>query len=192
MIFSLPNMKKWLENKFTNCLNFEHTIFLTENVLEFLLQKHRFRILEKQYFKEHSIFYHVCKDESIDTLRVVLKNEYDENKKLFLDMKKYYHEKIFSLNQILETTNKKIYLFGAHLFSQYLIYNGLKNDKIISILDNNPNKQEKRLYGTNFKVKSPKILKEQDDSLVILNAGVYNDEIRKDIESINNKIEIVE
>lgn len=42
MIFSLPNMKKWLENKFTNCLNFEH-----------------------------SIFYHVCKDESIDTLKVV-------------------------------------------------------------------------------------------------------------------------
>ncbi|MGJ0112871.1 class I SAM-dependent methyltransferase [Campylobacter molothri] len=192
MIFSLPNMKKWLENKFTNCLNFEHTIFLTENVLEFLLQKHRFRVLEKQYFKEHSIFYHVCKDESIDTLKVVLKNEYDENKKLFLDMKKYYQEKIFSLNQILETTNKKIYLFGAHLFSQYLIYNGLKIDKIISILDNNPNKQEKRLYGTNFKVKSPKILKEQDDSLVILNAGVYNDEIRKDIiNNINKNVEII-
>lgn len=107
-------------------------------------------------------------------------------------MKKYYQEKIFSLNQILETTNKKIYLFGAYLFSQYLIYNGLKIDKIISI-SNNPNKQEKRLYGTNFKVKSPKILKEQDESLVILNAGVYNDEIRKDIiNNINNKVMIIE
>ncbi|WP_251823578.1 hypothetical protein [Campylobacter jejuni] len=80
MIFSLPNMEKWLENKFTNCLNFEHTIFLSENILEFLLQKHKFKIIQKQYFKEHSIFYHVCKDESINTQNIVLKNEYEKNK----------------------------------------------------------------------------------------------------------------
>ncbi|EAJ1410689.1 SAM-dependent methyltransferase, partial [Campylobacter jejuni] len=58
--------------------------------------------------------------------------------------------------------------------------------------DNNPSKQEKRLYGTKFIVKSPKILKDQDDSLVILNAGVYNDEIEKDIlENINKNIRIL-
>ncbi len=192
MIFSLPNMEKWLENKFTNCLNFEHTIFLSENILEFLLQKHKFKIIQKQYFKEHSIFYHVCKDESINTQNIVLKNEYEKNKKLFLDMKKYYQEKILYLNEILENTTKKVYLFGAHLFGQYLIFQGLNTEKIINILDNNPSKQEKRLYGTKFIVKSPKILKDQDDSLVILNAGVYNDEIEKDIlENINQKIEIL-
>lgn len=192
MIFSLPNMEKWLENKFTNCFNFEHTIFLSENILEFLLQKHKFKIIQKQYFKEHSIFYHVCKDESINTQNIVLKNEYEKNKKLFLDMKKYYQEKILYLNEILENTTKKVYLFGAHLFGQYLIFQGLNTMKIINILDNNPSKQEKRLYGTKFTVKSPKILKDQDNSLVILNAGVYNDEIEKDIlENINQKIEIL-
>ncbi|HEF1319961.1 TPA: class I SAM-dependent methyltransferase, partial [Campylobacter jejuni] len=144
MIFSLPNMEKWLENKFTNCLNFEHTIFLSENILEFLLQKHKFKIIQKQYFKEHSIFYHVCKDESINTQNIVLKNEYEKNKKLFLDMKKYYQEKILYLNEILENTTKKVYLFGAHLFGQYLIFQGLNIKKIINILDNNPSKQEKR------------------------------------------------
>lgn len=192
MIFSLPNMEKWLENKFTNCLNFEHTIFLSENILEFLLQKHKFKIIQKQYFKEHSIFYHVYKDESVNTQNIVLKNEYEKNKKLFLDMKKYYQEKILYLNEILENTTKKVYLFGAHLFGQYLIFQGLNAEKIINILDNNPSKQEKRLYGTKFIVKSPKILKDQDDSLVILNAGVYNDEIEKDIlENINNKVQII-
>lgn len=192
MIFSLPNMQKWLENKFTNCLNFEHTIFLSENILEFLLQKHKFEIIQKQYFKEHSIFYHVINDESINTQNIILKNEYEKNKKLFLDMKKYYQEKILYLNEILENTTKKVYLFGAHLFGQYLIFEGLNTEKIINILDNNPSKQEKRLYGTKFMVKSPKILKDQDDSLVILNAGVYNDEIEKDIlENINNKIQII-
>ncbi|EOI7656095.1 SAM-dependent methyltransferase, partial [Campylobacter jejuni] len=82
--------------------------------------------------------------------------------------------------------------FGAHLFGQYLIFQGLNTEKIINILDNNLIKQEKRLYGTKFIVKSPKILKDQDNSLVILNAGVYNDEIEKDIlENINQKIEIL-
>ncbi|EDP8059874.1 SAM-dependent methyltransferase, partial [Campylobacter jejuni] len=79
-----------------------------------------------------------------------------------------------------------------HLFGQYLIFQGLNTEKIINILDNNPSKQEKRLYGTKFIVKSPKILKDQDDSLVILNAGVYNDEIEKDIlENINKNIRIL-
>ncbi|EAH5447408.1 SAM-dependent methyltransferase, partial [Campylobacter jejuni] len=74
----------------------------------------------------------------------------------------------------------------------YLIFQGLNTEKIINILDNNPSKQEKRLYGTKFIVKSPKILKDQDDSLVILNAGVYNDEIEKDIlENINKNIRIL-
>ncbi|EBI2406871.1 SAM-dependent methyltransferase, partial [Campylobacter jejuni] len=72
------------------------------------------------------------------------------------------------------------------------IFQGLNTEKIINILDNNPSKQEKRLYGTKFIVKSPKILKDQDDSLVILNAGVYNDEIEKDIlENINKNIRIL-
>ncbi|EAK5597399.1 SAM-dependent methyltransferase, partial [Campylobacter jejuni] len=89
-------------------------------------------------------------------------------------------------------TTKKVYLFGAHLFGQYLIFQGLNAEKIINILDNNPSKQEKRLYGTKFIVKSPKILKDQDDSLVVLNAGVYNDEIEKDIlENVNKNIRIL-
>ncbi|EIC9146136.1 SAM-dependent methyltransferase, partial [Campylobacter jejuni] len=68
----------------------------------------------------------------------------------------------------------------------------LNAEKIINILDNNPSKQEKRLYGTKFIVKSPKILKDQDDSLVVLNAGVYNDEIEKDIlENVNKNIRIL-
>ncbi|EDP4790344.1 SAM-dependent methyltransferase, partial [Campylobacter jejuni] len=80
----------------------------------------------------------------------------------------------------------------AHLFGQYLIFQGLNAEKIINILDNNPSKQEKRLYGTKFIVKSPKILKDQDDSLVVLNAGVYNDEIEKDIlENVNKNIRIL-
>jgi hypothetical protein len=47
MIFSLPNLLNWLEKKYTNCINFEHSIFLTEPYVDYLLTKHGFRILEK-------------------------------------------------------------------------------------------------------------------------------------------------
>ena len=52
------------------------------------------------------------------------------------------------------------------------------------ILDNDTSKQSKRLYGTRLFVKSPKILAKENNPTVILKAGVYNSEIRKDI--LNN------
>ncbi|MCR6577732.1 class I SAM-dependent methyltransferase [Campylobacter insulaenigrae] len=190
MIFSLPNMQKWLENKFSNCLNFEHTIFLNENLIDYLLCKNNFKTLKKKYFKEHSIFYLTQKYENQKSID--LKNNYIENKKLFLDMKKFYKDKVMELNTIFKSTTKDVYLFGAHLFSQNLIYSGLDISKIKYILDNDVNKQEKRLYGTSLFVKSPKILQDDNNSLVILNAGVYNEEIKKDIlENINYNSEII-
>ena len=74
-----------------------------------------------------------------------------------------------------------VYLFGAHVFSQYLLAFGLDEKQIICLLDNDPNKQGKRLYGTNLQVHSPKILSEVKTPVVILRAGVYNKEIREDI-----------
>ena len=58
---------------------------------------------------------------------------------------------------------------------------GLNTKKITYILDNDKKKQEKRLYGTKFIIKSPKILANYDKPLVILKAGVYNREIKNQI-----------
>ncbi|EAH6306677.1 hypothetical protein EII71_04170, partial [Campylobacter jejuni] len=72
------------------------------------------------------------------------------------------------------------------------IYRGLAVDRIKMILDNNPNKHKKRLYGTNLYVDSPEILKEDFNALVVLNAGIYNQEIKKEILKLNNNVEVVE
>ena len=58
LIFSIPNMKQMLINKYSNFLNFEHTYYLNEKLCEYLLKKYGFKILKKKYFlKDHSIFY---------------------------------------------------------------------------------------------------------------------------------------
>ena len=69
----------------------------------------------------------------------------------------------------------------GNLDASILINFGLKQDKISAILDNDTSKQLKRLYGTTLEVNSPKILKNKKNPTVILRAGVYNEEIKKDI-----------
>ena len=51
-----------------------------------------------------------------------------------------------------------MFLYGAHIFSQYLLAFGLNQNKIEGILDNSQLKIGKRLYGTNLKVFDPKII----------------------------------
>lgn len=88
---------------------------------------------------------------------------------------------ISDLNQKMSQANREFYLFGAHVFAQFLIQMGLNTDKVVCLLDNDPNKQARRLYGTNLKVASPRILSGVANPIVILKAGVYNQEIKKNI-----------
>jgi len=59
----------------------------------------------------------------------------------------------------------------------------------VCLLDNDPQKHGKRLYGTHLKVASPKVLQDVSSPMVILKAGVYNEEIKRDImENINDRV----
>jgi len=193
LIFSIPNMKVMLEQKYTNCINFEHTFFLTEPYIEYLLAMHGFKIDKKEYFMaDHSIFYGVIKDSSVKSIELS-DNLYKKNKKIYLDYVSYHKELISDLNRKIENGNSKVYLFGAHVFAQYLIAFGLKTGNIVCLLDNDLNKQGKRLYGTHMQVKSPKILEDIKNPIVILKAAGYNNEIKKDIlENINANTEFWE
>ena len=52
--------------------------------------------------------------------------------------------------------------------------------KVRCILDNDKNKKDRRLYGTNLMVDSPNCLNGIKDPEVVLKAGVYNNEIKND------------
>lgn len=179
-IFSLPNLYKFLENRFTNALNFEHTVFLTEENIDILLKKVGFELIEKEYYGEHSIFY-ACKKVKPQDVEFKNFHLYEKNKSLFLDYVEYYQNEIKELNQQIEKHNGEVFLFGGHIFSQFLIFNGLDVNKIVSILDNSKMKQNNRLYGTSFIVKSPDVIKNCKNPAVILKTASYNEEIKKDI-----------
>ncbi len=181
LLFALPNMQVWLERCYTNCMNFEHTLFLTEPYVEYLLARHGFRIEKKTYFlSDHSIFYAAVKTgEKVnaslpDTL-------YQQNRQAYLDYVAYHEKLIDELNHHLQTSDHPTWLFGAHIFAQSLIGFGLDQSRLVALLDNDPNKQGKRLYGTSLMVQSPEVLRHEKAPCVILKAGVYNNEIKEKI-----------
>ncbi len=190
LIFSLPNMEEMLKRKYTNCLNFEHTVFITEPYIEYLLSKHGFNQIDKKYFQDdHSIFYAYEKDSNVNIIDLP-NGLYEHNKNLYLEYVDYHNQLIKDLNSKIINTNETehIFLFGAHVFAQNLIECGLNTDRIDFLLDNDINKQGKRLYGTNMMVESPRCIEGIENPIIILKAGVYNDEIKKDIlENINPK-----
>ena len=191
LMFSIPNMNVMLKKKYTNCLNFEHTFFINESLADYLVTSNNFFIQEKKYFKDdHSIFYSCIKKNNVKTKHLP-KNSYEENKKSFNEFISYHTELVRKLNSNIDK-KKEVFLFGAHIFSQYLIMLGLSTKNIKCILDNDKDKQNKRLYGTDLFVKSPKSLKEISNPLVILKAGTYNDEIKEDIlKNINSNTDFI-
>ena len=193
LIFSVPNMSVMLERKYTNCINFEHTNLLTEPYIEYFLAKHGFTIALKEYFLEdHSIFYSATR-ENRDRTHTLAENLYELNKGLYLDYVNFHEKLVTEINQKVVETSQTVFLFGAHVFSQYLIEIGLDTERIKCILDNDPMKQGRRLYGTSLKVFSPEVLRSEKNPLVILRAGVYNDEIKRAIlENVNDSTSFID
>ena len=126
---------------------------------------------------DHSIFYAAVRDNSVKSLELP-RDLYHKNKQLYLEYVRYHQDLIEDINRKISGSAQPIYLFGAHVFAQYLIAFGLNTKKIVSLLDNDAVKQNKRLYGTSLIVQSPKALRDVANPLVILKAGVYNKEIK--------------
>lgn len=182
-IFSIPTLESYLENKFANTLNFEHTFYLTLEITQHLLQNAGFEILETATFKDHSTYFACRKVEGLKPSTLV--NRYKENKQTFIDFVQHYDDEILTLNRRIEAHTGEVYLFGGHIFSQFLLNAGLLSGRIKAILDNSSEKIGRRLYGTDKIICEPNLIVDQNNVAVILKAGQYQDEIRSQLLGIN-------
>ena len=189
MIFSIPNLKEMIKRGYFNTMNFEHTYFASEDFIQIILQRCNLKVIEKRYFRrDHSIFYRVIK-----VNKSIKKNVsfYNENEKLF--------SRYFSLiEKQIELVNKKInkvknvVIHGGHVFTQLAIAYGLDISNILFITDNDINKENKYLHGTQLIIKNPNVLKNKNNYCVIISfTGVYKNEIKQGLKKINNKIKFI-
>lgn len=180
MIISAPIIDKMLEDGYTNAMNFEHTYCLSKTLLHKMLNEAQMQIIDEYDFSRHCVFVaarKVSKATKTDS-KLFDKEHFDK----FVE---YHKTEIQKINSLLAHP-KETFVFGAHIFTQFLLKNGLDESSVFCVLDNDVGKQEQRLYGTGLNVYSPKILKEYDFPTVILKAGQYTEEIKSDIlENIN-------
>ena len=154
-----------------------------------MLEIENFKIKKKKYFREHSIFIYAEKSKNIKKSTISNLKKYQ---KTYKDMINFYKKKTLVMNKIFKNKNKNNnFLFGAHVFSQFLINMGLKEDKFNCILDNSPGKQNKRLYGTGLNVQNPKIIRNVKKPIVLANVGQYQVEIEKQLKNINKNVNII-
>lgn len=174
MIFSTPNLDQWFKNNYSQTLTFEHTYLFNEYYIEKLLNQNKLEIVDMFYFSnEHSIFYAIKYNPNLPELNYI--DLYNENKKAFADFVNYKKHIVANIN--LFSNNNKIYIFGAHVNTQFLVNLGLDVRNVICLLDNSEFKQNKRLYGTDLYVKNPSILLDDPEPIIIVDTGKYNEEI---------------
>ena len=192
-IFTMPNMKPMIKRGYANAMNFEHPFYCDEKLVDILLLKNNFKTIKKKFFKkDHSIMY-VTKINS--SLAIKNKNntnylQYKANFKLFCKMFDFWKRDIVKINNKINDYNN-VFIFGAHIFSQMMLFNGLRKTNINGILDNDKQKEGNFLYGTNLKIFNPSILKKFSKPCIILRAGTYNKEIKKQLTQINKSITII-
>jgi 2-polyprenyl-3-methyl-5-hydroxy-6-metoxy-1,4-benzoquinol methylase len=189
MYISFPNIEKLISTQGLNSLNFEHTYYLDPNQLKSLLEIFGLQVVQESRYLDHSYFFKVIKIGYVSNSKILsIHHTAEPFKKMWQELAYFVH----STNSIISKDLTPNYLFGAHIFSQGLIALGLNTRNIEGILDNAINKQGKRLYGSNLEVFSFEAIRNLRSVRVILKASHYQNEIKKQLFSINRRTEIIE
>jgi len=183
-IFCLPNFNEMLHRGYPNTINFEHTQCLNEEYIAALLENAGFAIVDKQYFRDdHSVFFYTKK--SADKKNKPMPNLYQRTLGDWKQFENGLYDAVNRMNASIAKHDGPIYLFGAHIFTQYLIAAGLNISNIAGLLDNSDLKHKRRLYGTGFISEKPDIIRGATSPAVVLRVAQYRDEIVDQLRQIN-------
>ena len=178
---SIPNIPKYIEQFILNFLNIEHTFHFEENHITTFFNNHKYQLVDKNYYSDHSIFMLFEMDELLlpisynDKIIPSIHSKFDT-----------YFNKIYTLihniNNYVNSTKKKFAIFPANMYIQYLISMGLDVKNISYFYDNNKNKLDKYLYGTDILCKNLDYFVSKNEYEIILLGFLYNDEIKTILE----------
>ena len=181
---SLPNMREMAKNLDLNMLMFEHVTFLPFEELSSLLEHCGFCITDTYTYFSHSIFVAATK------VGKVLNSQYcstisdSEFELLALKFRNTLTQFAQQANSFLSLEKSNNFLFGAHIFSQYLLGSGLDHNRVSYVLDNSELKNKKRLFGTRLICMRPTEVNFSQDSRIVMATGQYENEIMSGLKSI--------
>lgn len=189
IVISVPDITNLLKIKSPNAICFEHTYQTDKLYLNYLMKTGGFELDDFYQYSENNIFASFKKSKKIGNVFFDI-HKYDKNKKIFLSFKNELEKDVLLINDILDKEND-VYFFGCHIFTQLMFVMGVNHSKVKYILDNDKNKQNKKIYGFNTEVRSPDLLKNKISPIIVLKCGIYNNEIEKQLLKINKSCKIL-
>ena len=183
IFISVPNMVQLLKRKNSVSIVFsEHTFYFEPSDLFYMLSLYGFICKEHKSFKEHSDFFYFSREQC----KGIEVHKKKEAKKLFVDHFFGKEQRIKDIN-----ISSPFYIMPSHYIGQ-MVYHYLECKKnVIGFLDNDTNKCNKRLYGTNCKtfVPSQELL---EGKTVLLIANPYKEEMKAQLKSLSSSMNLIE
>jgi len=185
VVISVPNIEEQLLDGFLNAMNFEHTYYISHEYINFLAEVSGFEVTHRKDFSKYNSFYTLSKSDKTANIP----SNTSHARTVYENYIKTVLKDVAQINYA--TTDKQIYCFGAHIFTQILIACGLNTNCIKGILDNDPNKVGKFLYGTNIKVYNPSVISNDESPIVIVRVAQYKDEIVDSLIANNSSLIVI-
>ena len=183
IFISVPNVTALIKSKNLLPLHVEHTFFCSSAIIHRLFNESGYICRGERHFKNHSIFFHFSKstqlcDRVFNEICTV-----DEIKNVFTEGER-------ALKNIVLTD--PFYIAPAGLYGQRIYYT-LQTYKhlLLGFLDNDPTKIGNRVYGTPNYIFAPAELAKHTRIHVVLYAGPYSDEIKRQYITINPNITFI-
>jgi hypothetical protein len=188
MLLSVPDIQSLLaQHSGSNALNFEHTYAFGIPNLLWMLADAGFELEALRRFGRHSIF--VAAVAKGEPGQAGQPPEADRGA-AFARFVESARADAAALTVRTETFDGPVFLFGGHVFSQFLIGCGFSEALATGVLDNDPAKQGLRLYGTDLTVQSPAAIAGDGQAAVIVRAAHYTAEITQQLREISPTIEV--
>ena len=173
IVLSVPNLKIGLTKNMISFIHNEHTYYFEELHIIRLFELFNYKLNNKEYYKDHSIFLSFNYVEPTNTVDL---------------LKEYFIKRESDISSII--LDKPTYIVpGGHYGS--VIYYYLKNKEFVSgFLDNDKGKQGTYMYGTNLLTYSLNHIKDLTNISILLHAGPYTSELINQLKMLNSEIDI--
>jgi hypothetical protein len=186
IFISIPNMEEMCSSENMSILHNEHTYYIGNYEIKYMFSQFNYYCNSSYEYKTHSRFYHFRYMADMIPLSLIPSFSYRDR---IIHIFSKYPLLIKNIN-----INTPCYICPAGHYGQKIYYY-LKNfhKSIKGFLDNDPLKQNKRLYGTPLYIYSPNILATESSNkiYIILYAGPYINEIKKQLDMIHTNITFI-
>ncbi|HWI73257.1 MAG TPA: class I SAM-dependent methyltransferase [Baekduia sp.] len=188
MILSVPDIESLLaQHSGSNALNFEHTYQFGIPALLWMLADAGFELEALRRFGRHSIFVAAVAKDAPGAAGPAPAGDHGAAFARFVEDAR---ADAAALTGRAAAYDGDVYLFGGHVFSQFIIGCGFDAGRATGVLDNDPAKQGLRLYGTDLMVSAPAAVADAGAVAVIVRAAHYTGEITEQLRGLSSAIEV--